>query len=125
MLVFTLVALWLPVTLHCRLEAAGIMEQHDDCCVMEQATAPSSDCKDDACPTVEEALYKESSHGLQIAAPAACDLLTCLALVAFERNLAAEPSLSPNRHIPPLELTVAWQFLSRAAPPARAPSLNS
>jgi hypothetical protein len=124
-LLFALVALWLPVTLHCRLEAAGVFTAADDCCAAEQTAEPAGDCKDDACPTVEDALFKESAHGLQIAAPAACNLPACLILIAYERDLTADPTLSPARHAPPPELRVAWQFLSRAAPPARAPSLNT
>ena len=124
LMLFTLVALWLPVTLHCRLEAAGLHDT-DDCCAGEQAADVAGDCKDDACPTVEDTLFKESSQALQVAAPSATDCFACLALVALERDLRAAPTLSPPRHGPPFELKVAWQFLSRAAPPARAPSLNS
>lgn len=124
-MLFTLVALWLPVTLHCRLEAAGVLDQHDGCCVMEQAATPDTDCKDDACPTVEDALFKESTQGIKVPAPACCDCLACFAIIAFAPDSVAAPALSPARHAPPQELRVAWQFLSRAAPPARAPSLNS
>lgn len=125
MLLLALVALWLPVTLHCRLEAAGLFEPHDACHATEQAAEPNSDCKDDSCPTVEDSLYKESAQTLTLAAPSLCNGLACLAVVALERDLCAEPTLSPARHAPPRELRVAWQFLSRAAPPARAPSLNT
>lgn len=125
-LLFTLLAAWLPVTLHCKLEAAGLFTSPDDCCAVEPAaTIPDSDCKDDACPTVEDALFKESSQALQVAAPSATGCFACLALVALERDLRAAPALSPPRHGPPPELKVAWQFLSRAAPRARAPSLNA
>ena len=122
-LLLLLVAAWLPVTLHCRLEAAGLLDQHDGCCVMEQAATPASDCKDDVCPTVEEALYKESAQSLKVAAPAVAECFVCLAHLA--EPAVAEPILSPERHAPPLELAVAWQFIARAAPPARAPSLNT
>jgi hypothetical protein len=124
-LLFTLVAAWLPVTLHCRLEAAGLFESADACCAGEESSVPDTDCKDDACPTVEDALYKESAHGLNVAAPEATDCFACLALVALTSERTAAPTLSPPRHGPPPELRVAWQFVTRAAPPARAPSLNS
>lgn len=124
-LLFTLVAAWLPVTLHCKLEAAGLFESADACCAAEETSVPAADCKDDACPTVEDALYKESAHGLKVAAPAATDGIASLALVALYRDHPAEPTLSPPRHGPPRELRAAWQFLTRAAPPARAPSLNA
>lgn len=116
-----LVAIWLPATLHCQLESAGLSGA-SDCCVADEMAVPSDDCAGDACATLEESLYKESSTLLKVAAPAACACFACgaLALPAF----LPEPALSPARHAPPLELRVAWQFVSRAAPPARAPSLN-
>src|SRR5215204_2298469 len=95
MLLLTLVAAWLPVTLHCRLEAAGLFEAHDACCATEQAAAPSSDCKDDACPTVEDALYKESAQALKVTAPVPTNCFACLALVALISERIAEPTLSP------------------------------
>ncbi len=124
MLILFLVTAWLPVTLHCRLEAAGFYDA-DDCCAGEQAAEPAGDCKDDACPTVEEALYKEASQGLKVATPALAECFACLASLSPPSAAPAEPALSPERHSPPLEFKVAWQFLSRAAPPARAPSLNT
>lgn len=124
-LLFTLVAAWLPVTLHCKLEAAGLFESADACCAAEETPVPDADCKDDACPTVEDALYKESAQGLKVAAPTATDCFASLALVALNCDRTTEPTLSPPRHGPPPELRVAWQFVTRAAPPARAPSLHS
>lgn len=122
MLVLTLVAAWLPVTLHCRLEAAGFYDA-DDCCVAEQPIDIAGDCKDDACPTVENALYKESGQSLKVAAPELSHCFACLALVLDPAVGAMVPSTA--RHAPPPELEAAWQFIARAAPPARAPSLNA
>ena len=121
LLLLTLVAAWLPVTLHCSLEAAGVFAAADDCCTAEPS-ASAGDCKDDACPTVENALYKESSHALTVAAPELARCFVCLELPAPGSQLQA---LSPARHAPPPELRVTWQFVTRAAPPARAPSLNT
>ena len=122
MLLFALLAVWLPATLHCRLEAAGFFEAH---CAETQAVAGAEECKDDACPTVEQALYKDSSATLSVAAPAECHVPDCCTLLLAPESLRGEPALSPARHAPPSELTVRWQFIARAAPPARAPSLNS
>ena len=123
-LLFALLALWLPATMHCRLEAAGFFEAHD-ACADEQAAGSGTDCKDDACPTVEEALYKETANALVVSAPAECFLPDGVAqLIAFQASTAASV-LSPTRHIPPAEIAVGWQFIARAAPPSRAPSLNS
>jgi hypothetical protein len=120
-LLFTLLALWLPATLHCKLEAAGVFAEH----CTDAGSSGDTGCTDDACPTIEDALYKDSAAKLMVAAPAECHVGdVCAPLLALDR-LAVEPALSPIRHVPPLELRVAWQFLTRAAPPARAPSLNS
>lgn len=123
MLILLLVAAWLPVTLHCRLEAAGL-HGSDECCAREQAAAAAGDCKDDACPTVEEALYKETVQVLKVTAPDLSLCFACLALVPSS-PVDAEPALSPARHAPPPEIEAAWQFIVRAAPRARAPSLNT
>lgn len=123
LLLFALLALWLPATMHCRLEAAGFFAAHDDCA--EQLASEGSDCKDDACPTVEDALFKESSAALAVSAPAECFLPDGFA-PAIERVAAAGLTLSPFRGTAPPEVAVTWQFVERTAPPARAPSrLNS
>lgn len=124
-LLFALVTLWLPATMHCRLEAAGFFEAHDGCGEEAAAASAATDCKDDACPTVEQALYKESAVDLVVAAPAECHVPDCCALLLATVALANAPSLSDARHVAPPELNVTWQFVARAAPPARAPSLNS
>jgi len=123
LLILTLVAAWLPVTLHCRLEAAGFYDGKD-CCLNEQSAAKAGECQDNTCPTVESALYKESVQDLKIPAPALTACLVCLVSLPVP-GLVAEPALSPERHSPPLELKAAWQFIARAAPPVRAPSLNT
>ena len=121
-LLFALLALWLPATLHCQLEAAGVFAEH---CTDEGSLATNTGCTDDACPTIEDALYKDSAASLTVAAPAECHIPDCcVRLLAADRRAAA-PALSPTRHAPPPELRVTWQFITRAAPPARAPSLNS
>ena len=121
-LLFALLALWLPATLHCKLEAAGVFEDH---CTDEGSPGTDAGCTNDACPTIEDALFKDSAVKLTVAAPAECHLPDyCTLLFALDRPVV-EPALSSSRHVPPPELRVAWQFLTRAAPPARAPSLNS
>lgn len=121
-LLFALLALWLPATLHCRLEAAGVFDAH---CSETPAAQTGEECADDVCPTVEQGLYKDSSATIAVTAPAECHVPDCCALLLALDRLVVEPVLSPVRHAPPSELTVGWQFLTRAAPPARAPSLNS
>lgn len=129
-LLFVLVACWLPATLHCRLEAAGLFDLHASTCDEHpgehaHAEPSSDDCQDNICPTVESALYKESCAPFALIAPATHD---CLQLALAWANLAARDAASPlcpDRFPPPEKLAVTWQFSTRAAPPARAPGLNS
>jgi hypothetical protein len=117
-----LLAVWLPATLHCRMEMAGLGEApHDSCCTGVTADS-GSDCVGDSCANIENSLIKDSAPELHLAAPITLCPLCCAALV---RAVRIEPVLSPERHAPPLALKVAWQFIERAAPPARAPSLNA
>ena len=118
LILLLLAALWLPTTLHCGLESAGLLATADTCVDSGDAC-----CDDTACSTVEETLFKDPAPTFKVAAPAAV-FLAGLAVVPPFDAILAEPALSPARHAPPPELRVAWQFLSRAAPPARAPSLN-
>src|SRR5262245_6350875 len=118
-LIFALLAVWLPTTLHCRAEAAGLFETREACCP-EESTTTGSDCKDDLCATLEGALYKEQAATFQLAAPV---LAGGLDLTAFLLVVPATdaPAVSPPAHAPANELAVRWQFIERAAPPARAP----
>jgi hypothetical protein len=123
--VLLLVAAWLPVTMHCRLEAAGLIQAHDGC-ASEQTAHAGTNCTDDACAAVEATLIKDAPAHLVIAAAANYDCtLSLLALLSSCRH-GSEPTLSPARHAPPAELLASWQFSTRAAPPARAPgALNT
>lgn len=121
-----LLAAWLPATLHCRIETAGLTEPHHDECTGENDRARTdSGCKDDVCPSVEETLIKESPDTLVLAAPATCGCHLCAIVAVCACDGCVEPALSPARHAPPPELRVAWQFVARAAPSVRAPSLNT
>lgn len=119
-----LVTLWLPATLHCQLEAAGLGESHHDDCCPEQSAPTGTDCLGDACANIETSLIKESAPDLNLAAPVGHHLFCGIAPAILRAALVA-PALSPTGHAPPLELKVTWQFVERAAPPARAPSLHS
>lgn len=123
---FVLLAAWLPATLHCRIEAAGLAQPHHEECNGEHTSpVPENSCRDDACPSVESTLIKEAGAALAVAAPADCACHLCLAVLLAAGAERVAPLLSPQRQSPPLELAVTWQFVTRAAPPARAPSLAS
>lgn len=119
-----LLALWLPTTQHCGLEAAELIAAEiphgaeAKCCEMGD-----SPCTHDGCNVVESSLIKSSSDPLKVPTPslAACACLLCLQLVppvvAAEPIFAVTASESPEHWVP------VWQFVRRAAPPVRAPSL--
>jgi len=120
-----LLALWLPATQHCDLEAAGLIGNPADCHESIDCTNlhEKSHCDTDNCQPVENTAYKASLKVIQIAAPVALSCLCCLNEISAKTILI--PLVSPERSTTPLELVPTWQFSVRAAPPARAPSLNA
>lgn len=119
-----LLALWLPTTQHCGLEAAGLIAAESPhgadvgCC-----QTGSGPCTHDGCNVVESGLIKSSNEAIKVPTPslAACTCFLCLQLlppvVAVEPILAVTSSESPEHWVP------VWQFVRRAAPLSRAPSL--
>lgn len=116
LLTFALLALWLPATLHCDLEAAGlalpfICHDHD--------TATRSDwpCADDECHALDGASYTAFALTKLVSA-------TVLSVLARLPDSIETPvdGVRPERTDVPRKLRRTWQFDTRAAPPARAPS---
>ena len=117
--VLLLLLIWLPATLHCDLEAAGLTRSHphDSC-------AAANDCKTDGCAAVESSLIRETAPVLNLIAPVASDcFLYLFSLADFTDEGLAEASLSRCRQDPPPEIEASWHFLTRAAPLSRAPAL--
>ncbi len=109
-----LATLWLPATLHCALEEAGMIG------TAACATGDMEHCVLDNCATVEATHYKTSDILIAVAAPT---LLVCLdqsELIPAEAIIV--PLVSPERSDCPLEVPRTWHFVVRAALPARAPS---
>jgi hypothetical protein len=103
LLALALVALWLPATLHCALEA--------------------SDTPADACNLIEDASFKPANDTALLPPPALCAGL--LRFVAPNPTLVLTPPPSglSDRIEPPPEVARTWHFTARAALPSRAPSL--
>ena len=120
-----LVALWLPATLHCALESADVaFLTHDDHEHHHNVPAGGRDDGGEAGHAIEYSAYTANTPSLKVPPPS--DSLSALfAALVLSSSVCVEPPLSPARHAPPLELRVAWQFLTRAAPPVRAPALNT
>jgi hypothetical protein len=123
-----LVALWLPVTLHCDLEAAGLLTAHDtthattDCCATTPSTDQPESCSNDGCELVENGLYRSSSALLQVTAPCltTSTWFFCLQLATLQRP--TEPVTPVVAMEQPPSWVPTWHFARRAAPLSRAPS---
>ena len=119
-LVYLTLALWLPATQHCALEAAGLVSVTcNDCSSADHCGGK------DGCSTVESGGYKPAVDALKALAP---DLIICasyfcsqLVLFQAERALATLPRKTADR---PRDWVPTWNFVRRAAPSPRAPSLS-
>ena len=117
-----LLALWLPATMCCALEQAGV-PLFAQCCVDDTAgTAPETPCTETGCCPLESAAYKIEQTAVRVVAPSALVLDALTTLFAGAQNLPAVPVVPV--FVPP-ELPVTWQFFFRTALPPRAPSLAS
>ena len=121
---FVLLALWMPATQHCDLEALNVFATHDaaeagnsSCC------EKNGQCAHDDCEVLEGNLFKPSSDLLKVPAPdlLVCSYLFCLQFVSFEdRGQPATPVVAVDQ---PLGWVPTWHFVRRAAPLSRAPSI--
>lgn len=123
-----MLAVWLASSQHCGLEAAGIIAQ--DASHGSPHTATSSCCSDtgnpcshDGCNVVESGTINPAVSFLKAPAPSlvVCACFICLQLVA--PDVSAEPTLVAADLDRPKDWVPAWQFVRRAAPLSRAPSL--
>ena len=122
-LALVLVALWLPATLHCDLEAAGLSTLFH--CVTDHhvsADSTHSESARDACDVVETGAFMPAADTATLPPPTLHALLldflfvpTVLALKPPARGLCEQISAPP-------EVARTWHFVIRAAPPPRAPS---
>ena len=124
-LALALVALWLPATLHCDLEAAGLDELFH--CTVDHHTSADhhapADATRDACDIVEGAAVKLTAGTAVLLPPSrfACLLSFAVPLPPLD-STPPDTGLS-ERVEPPPEVARTWHFTARAALPARAPSL--
>lgn len=109
-----LLALWLPATLHCSLDRAGVLGESQACI---------ESCATDNCDVLESGFCHSTSDVLKVPAPTALTCLCCLLEITPETIVL--PLLSPARTSSPPELARTWQFTARAAPLPGAPALAS
>lgn len=126
-LALLLLALWLPATLHCGFEAAGIGGLFG-CAIDHHAPdtgGTPTDPARDACDVVESGWFKLADHPPATATPA---LHICLlSLLTPPPALPLQPPAGRlAAHLAaPREIARTWHFVARAAPAPRAPSLAS
>lgn len=113
-----MLALWLPATLHCELEWAGIFSDCVGCHDHDEGDGQDNDA--DACATVE-------GGAIQLRSPASlvktsdAGLLYILLLVSPTGGDAPPVRvMCPTRAR--LDVARVWHFVERAAPPSRAPT---
>jgi hypothetical protein len=118
-----LLALWVPVSMHCGLEALPGFNFLQCCCGGDEVPEPDHGCTPDTCSAIESGLYKIEDDPAILAG-----LATMLALAAWEVVTELPADSAPARFsgsAPPPELGHIWQFIFRAARPPRAPSFIS
>ena len=116
--------LWLPVTQHCGLEAAGLLSGH---CAEDGTSGCEADgaCAMDGCGMLESGEYRSDGSPLTLASP---HWFVCVYLMVG-RVVAPEPEPDVGKdgdHASDRarDWFANWQFERRAAAPARAPDLS-
>lgn len=115
-----LLALWLPATQHCDLEAAGLLHQGDHATHADASC--SHECKNDVCATAEGAAYSKIAASLTVPPPTVRVLFVLAEITPLIRET---PGSDVARKGGPPEiqvLTRTWQFARRTALPVRAPN---
>jgi hypothetical protein len=117
-----LLVVWMPATMCCALERAGV-PFFQQCCEDDAADGSHKDpCGDKTCCLLESGKYQTPNPTPLLISP---EFLLSFVYVAFvEPPEASLSSFEPPESSPP-DLPVTWQFSSRAALPVRAPSIAS
>ncbi len=120
LLVWLMVACWLPATLHCAMDQASLFDSAPACCDHEEAQSSDDRSCSEHCDVFDRAFNKVSGENLSPAAP------VLLALADWLTPIDLKPAEMPvglcRAATAPPELARTWQFVARAALPPRAPS---
>jgi hypothetical protein len=122
-----LLALWLPATMHCDLEAAGFDELFH-CAADHHSSGENeapADATRDACDIIEGSAFKLAANSALLPPPFLCAHFLAFAVPPVALDLTPPPSGLGDRILAPPEVARTWHFTARAALPARAPSLLS
>jgi len=117
-----LLAVWMPATMCCALERAGV-PFFQQCCEDDSAeSSPEAPCTDKTCCLLESGNYQTANPVPLVVTPESVFSLLALVFIEPPQPKPGSAGLSDSS---PSELSVGWQFLSRTALPPRAPSLAS
>lgn len=118
-----LAVLWLPATMHCGLETAGLLlHEHG---IESADTGCATVCEKESCSMLEEGAFKNATHVVKVSAPVLALCVTQFVLVsAFVEAPAPLSSVSPDTTDSPPELARTWQFIARTALLPGAPSYS-
>jgi hypothetical protein len=119
-----LLAVWLPATQHCELQAAGLIaaeiphSEDDDCHGLGDGH-----CNHDGCDLVERSVIKSSNDTIKAPLPTLIDCAGFLGgLLPRERIVVREPTPIPALAAAAQSWVPLRHFVRRAAPLSRAPS---
>lgn len=120
---FVLLALWMPATQHCGLEAAGLIAADSGDKSVACCDPTATVCAYDSCHVIDQFAPKTANDSLQVPTPdfVACACLLCIQLLDRELSAAADVSIVATDQ--PMGWVPTWHFARRAAPLPRAPAI--
>lgn len=116
---FIMTAIWLPATLHCALDRAGMLPSAPVCCADEARPVAAADQCGTRCEMLDNGTYQAASDAHKIAAPTLLPSVLCLAEPTLTPDIVTP--ISPPKADTSAELIRTWHFVARAALPPRAP----
>ncbi len=122
LIALAVLAVWLPATLHCALEAAGFEGVFS--CADGHETGAHDESPRDACDVVEGAAFKPAANTAALTPPVPCACLPCFVAPLSAIDLTPPATGVSEFVAAPPEVARTWHFVARAAPSPRAPALS-
>lgn len=116
-----MLALWLPATQHCNLEAAGVeWLEHAD----HVSSSCNGTCAQDTCHSVEGFSFTKGASTLRVLPAPIADFCSCLAFFLRPTAWERETTEFVVGDVPEIQaLHRTWSFVRRTSLPARAPDI--
>jgi len=113
-----LLTIWLPVTQHCNLEAAGMVAKSHSA----KSVPGRNSASIDGCDLVKNSNFAAKEMKVPQPELLACACLICLHTVS-PVEISDTADLPADAFERPLNWLTTWHFVRRAAPPSRAPTV--